>query len=114
VSVAGPDMTITDSRPRPDDREANITGPERLRDADPLSLRGPVVKEAIADALLAEMRRQSVTKAELARRLNTSRSQLDRLLDPENDRIALVALCRVAAALGRRLRVSLISDVSAR
>jgi hypothetical protein len=37
--------------------------------------------------------------------MNTSRSQLDRLLDPENTAITLDSLSRLAGALGRQLRI---------
>jgi antitoxin HicB len=40
-------------------------------------------------------------------RLKTSRSQLDRLLDPADESVTLAALERAAAVLGKRLRVTL-------
>ncbi len=46
-----------------------------------------------------------VSKSELAGRLQTSRSQLDRLLDPENTAITLDSLERLARALGKQLVV---------
>ncbi|MCV6600035.1 MAG: Fis family transcriptional regulator, partial [Cohaesibacter sp.] len=46
-------------------------------------------------------------KAELARRLDTSRSQVDRLLDPTNDGVTIGALSRAAQAVGRSLRLEL-------
>lgn len=48
-----------------------------------------------------------VSKSELAGRLQTSRSQLDRLLDPENTTITLDSLGRLARALGKQLIVRL-------
>jgi hypothetical protein len=44
----------------------------------------------------------------MARRLQTSRSQLDRLLDPENQTVRLDTLERAASALGRSLRIELV------
>ena len=39
--------------------------------------------------------------------METSRSQLDRLLDPENDKIQLVTLYKAATALGKNLKLEL-------
>ena len=47
----------------------------------------------------------SLTKTELAERMHTSRSQLDRLLDPDNTTITLDSLDRLARAVGRQLRI---------
>ena len=66
------------------------------------------IKRVIAMELLSELeRKQMMTKAELARRLDTSRSQVDRILDPDNETITLNTLVKAAALLGRRLHVSL-------
>jgi len=54
------------------------------------------------------MREQRVTKAALARGMNTSRAQLDRLLDPENPSLTLKTLARAAAILGLRLQAELV------
>lgn len=51
------------------------------------------------------MNEDSLTKLEVAERMNTSRSQLDRLLDPENTAITLDSLDRLARALGRQLKI---------
>jgi DNA-binding Xre family transcriptional regulator len=51
------------------------------------------------------MMEAQVSKSELAGRLQTSRSQLDRLLDPENTAISLDSLERLARALGKQLVV---------
>jgi hypothetical protein len=53
------------------------------------------------------MEDQAITKVEMARRLNTSRSQLDRLLDPDNMGVTLEALSRAARAVGREIRLEL-------
>ena len=65
------------------------------------------IKRVIAYQLTQAMAQQHVSKAEMARRLNTSRSQLDRLLDPDNERVTLAALSRAAQAVGRNLRLEL-------
>jgi len=46
-----------------------------------------------------------LTKTELAERMQTSRSQLDRLLDPDNTAVTLDSLERLAHAVGKRLVV---------
>lgn len=53
---------------------------------------------------------QDLTKSTLAERMGTSRSALDRLLDPTNESVTLETLKRVAEATGQRLLVRLVSD----
>ncbi|MGY6646862.1 MAG: helix-turn-helix domain-containing protein [Salinarimonas sp.] len=65
------------------------------------------IKRVIAHQLAEAMAAGDITKAELARRLETSRSQVDRLLDPDNDGVTLGALSRAAQAVGRSLRLEL-------
>jgi antitoxin HicB len=47
-------------------------------------------------------------KTELAKTMKTSRAQLDRLLDPENESLTLGTLTRAAQAVGRNLRMELV------
>lgn len=54
------------------------------------------------------MKKGEVTKAELARRMNTSRSQRERLLDPENHAVSPETLARAAHAVGRNLKLELV------
>jgi antitoxin HicB len=49
------------------------------------------------------MKKQQKTKQGMARELGTSRSQVDRLLDPANTAVSLETLTRAASALGKRL-----------
>lgn len=63
------------------------------------------VKRVIAWQLAEIMAEQNITKVEMARRLSTSRAQLDRLLDPENQSVTLGMLTRAAKAVGRKLRL---------
>ena len=51
------------------------------------------------------MKESKISKAGLAEKLHTSRSQLDRILDPDNTTVTLETLERVAHAVGKRLRV---------
>jgi antitoxin HicB len=66
------------------------------------------VKRVLARQLDALMEDQGLSKSELARRMKTSRAQLDRLLDPENESVTLGTLTRAAQAVGRQLRMELI------
>ena len=63
---------------------------------------------AIARQLGAVMRENHLTKSMLARRMRTSRAQLDRLLDPDNDSVTLGTLTRASHAVGRNLRMELV------
>ncbi len=66
------------------------------------------IKRVLAFQLAAAMKEQAISKVEMAKRLQTSRSQLDRLLDPDNDTVTLAALARAAKAVGRSLSVELV------
>ena len=63
------------------------------------------IKQVLAFQLAKTMREQGISKVTMAKRLETSRSQLDRLLDPEKTGVSLGALARAARAVGRTLRV---------
>ena len=62
-------------------------------------------KRLLAYQLAGIMTEKSITKSNLAIRLKTSRSQLDRILDPENTSITIEALERVAHAVGTKLQI---------
>jgi hypothetical protein len=66
------------------------------------------IKRVIARQLDAQMRRNGLTKSAMARLMRTSRAQLDRLLDPENESVTLGTLARAAHAVGRTLRMELV------
>jgi antitoxin HicB len=53
------------------------------------------------------MKVKGISKLEMARRMGTSRSQLDRFLDPDNDKVLLETVRRAATAIGRRVSISL-------
>ena len=65
------------------------------------------IKEVVAWQLAEAMKARSLTKARMAALLKTSRSQLDRLLDPKND-VTLSSLQRAAAIVGRKVRIELV------
>jgi antitoxin HicB len=66
------------------------------------------IKRVIARQLDAFMEEEGLTKTALAKRMKTSRAQLDRLLDPDNESVTLGTLTRAAQALGRRLWMELV------
>lgn len=70
------------------------------------------VKRVIAWQLAEAMRKKKKTKQALAKELKTSRSQLNRLLDPQNVAVSLDTVTRAARALGKRLIIR-IADVKA-
>jgi antitoxin HicB len=61
------------------------------------------IKRVLAWQLQQAMQEQQKTKQSVARQLRTSRSQLDRLLDPRNVSVTLDTIARVAKVLGKRL-----------
>jgi DNA-binding Xre family transcriptional regulator len=65
------------------------------------------VKRYIAFELAKKMTEKNLSKSEMARRMETSRSALDRLLDPGNSSVTLQTLQSAAQALGGRLKVEL-------
>ena len=65
------------------------------------------VKEVVAWQLAEAMKKKEMSKSRMAKLLKTSRSQVDRLLDPEND-ITLGSLQRAAAIVGCRVNIELV------
>ena len=63
------------------------------------------LKRLLAIQLEEIMAETEMTKSGLAELLQTSRSQVDRLLDPENTSVTLESLEKLARAVGRQLRV---------
>ena len=65
------------------------------------------VKEVVAWQLAEAMKKKKISKNKMAALLKTSRTQVDRLLDPKND-ITLSSLQRAAAIVGRRVTIELV------
>ena len=65
------------------------------------------VKEVVAWQLAEAMKSRKISKNKMATLLKTSRTQVDRLLDPKND-ITLGSLQRAAAIVGRRVTIELV------
>ena len=68
---------------------------------------GRAVKEVVASQLAEAMKKKKVSKARMAELLKTSRSQMDRILDPKCD-ITLSSLQRAAALVGARVVIELV------
>jgi antitoxin HicB len=66
------------------------------------------IKSVIARQLAAEMKKKKLTKRRMAELMNTSRAQLDRLLDPDNGSATIESLQRAARIVGRELRLELV------
>ncbi len=70
--------------------------------------RAVALKETLAWQVQQAMKKEKISKVEMARRMNTSRAALDRLLDPGNPSVTLQTLTRAAHAVGRHLRIELV------
>ena len=66
------------------------------------------LKRVLAWQIETEMQKQSISKKAMAERMETSRSQLDRLLDPEKTGVSLETMQRAASVVGRELRIELV------
>jgi antitoxin HicB len=66
------------------------------------------IKRVLARQLTEEMKRQNLTKTEMAKQMQTSRAQLDRLLDPEKTGVSIETITRAASIVGRQLRIELV------
>jgi antitoxin HicB len=65
------------------------------------------IKEVVAWQLADAMKKKKISKNKMAALLKTSRTQVDRILDPKND-ITLSSLQRAAAMVGRRVSIQLV------
>ena len=65
------------------------------------------IKRVIAWQLAEAMQAKNISKAEMARRMHTSRTQVQRFLDPENDSVQLDTIQKAAAIVGKRLTITL-------
>ena len=65
------------------------------------------VKRVLAFQLAEEMKAKGITKVKMAEMLDTSRSQLNRLLDPTADNVTLSSLSKVARLMGRTIHLEL-------
>jgi antitoxin HicB len=66
------------------------------------------IKRVLAWQLAQAMEKDQISKNQMAKAMSTSRSQLDRILDPANERIQLDTIIKAAQVLGRKLRIELV------
>ena len=66
------------------------------------------IKKLIAYQMQDIIKQKKMSKLALAKQLETSRSSIDRLLDPENDSVTLATLKKAAKVLGKELRLELV------
>jgi antitoxin HicB len=71
------------------------------------------IKRVLAWQLEQAMQEQHKTKQAMAKQIHTSRSQLDRLLDPRNVSVTLDTIARAARALGKRVIIR-VADAKAK
>jgi antitoxin HicB len=66
------------------------------------------VKEVIAWQLAQAMKDRKLSKRRLAAMMRTSRTQVDRVLDPKDGNVTIETLQRAAAIVGRKVQVELV------
>jgi antitoxin HicB len=66
------------------------------------------IKEVLAWQIAEAMKAQNLSRKRLAERMQTSRSQISRLLDPKNGNVTIATLQRAAKIVGRTLRLELV------
>jgi antitoxin HicB len=71
-------------------------------------MQAKAIKEVIAWQLIEAMRQRGLSKSGLARLMHTSRTQVDRVLDPENGNVTIETLQRAATVVGRRVELQLV------
>jgi antitoxin HicB len=67
------------------------------------------IKAVVAWQLKTKMEQQHLTKSALAKQLHTSRSQIERVLDPNNNNVTVATLRKAAEAVGQKLRLELVA-----
>lgn len=66
------------------------------------------LKEILADQVRKAMEDKRISKTEMAKKMHTSRRQLDRLLDPSVSNVTLATMSKAARAVGRELHIALV------
>jgi antitoxin HicB len=78
------------------------------KEAEPEEFEAAAVKQALARQIAEAMKAQNLSRKRLAERMKTSRSQISRLLDPNDGNVTIATLQRAARIVGRTLRVELV------
>ena len=66
------------------------------------------IKEVLAWQIEQAMKSQGMSRKRLAERMGTSRTQINRLLNPSDGNVTLSTLQRAAEMLGRKVRLELV------
>lgn len=69
---------------------------------------GEAIKRVLTWQIEDARKKQSISKSDMAARMGTSRTQVNRVLDPQNVTVSLDTLDRAARSVGKRLRIELI------
>ncbi|KAA3503100.1 MULTISPECIES: helix-turn-helix domain-containing protein [Rhizobium/Agrobacterium group] len=69
---------------------------------------GEAIKRVLAWQIEEARKKQSLTKSEMAARMGTSRTQVERILDPHNVAVSLDTLERAARSVGKKLKIELV------
>ncbi|MCF8505996.1 MAG: helix-turn-helix domain-containing protein [Caulobacter sp.] len=92
-----------------DNRHAGSGIEDYLRDEGVLEeVQALAIKEVIAWQLGQAMATRKLSKRKLAELMQTSRTQVDRILDPADGNVTLATLQRAAAVVGRKVQVKLV------
>ncbi len=65
------------------------------------------IKKVLSWQIEQEMKKKKLSKSAMAKKMSTSRSSLDRLLDPDNESVTLSTLKKAAQVVGRKIRLEL-------
>ena len=68
------------------------------------------LKKTLAHQIKAMMEERGIPKTEMASRMNTSRSSLDRLLNEDSYNVTIATISKAASVLGKRIELSLIDN----
>jgi antitoxin HicB len=71
-------------------------------------------KQLVAWQILQDMSKKGLNKSQMASAMDTSRTSIERLLDPENESVTLKTMDRAATVLDKRLRIELVDIEEAR
>ena len=85
---------------------------ERLEEGILAEVSAIAIKQILAWQVAQEMSNLGLNKSQMVAQMRTSRTSLDRLLDPENTAVTLKTLERAATVLGKRLRIEFV-DIEA-
>jgi DNA-binding Xre family transcriptional regulator len=99
---------VTSKRKKPIDHSGSTLDSLLEEEGILAEVEAVAVKRVIAWQLQEIMKAGGITKTAMAARLGTSRSQLDRLLDPENATVQLDTISRAARVVGKKLRIEMV------